>query len=264
MMPFLAWGALRVLCKGCDYADSLCNYWKFGYWYLLVLFEFIAVQALVDYIELKFPRLKKVWIDIVIFVAIFFVVSRMSRYGGTVVGEVTDLWQFIEYLPYFYLGSLVRRYSLTDIILKNTEILMTVAFAVGSVGYISWCNDFFEMSISSYCMISLCYALLIIMFVIFATMGSSISSNIVGRGLCIIGRNTMIIYMFQFFIFRYLNFGTLFTELYNTNNLIAILAIAIVASIIIAWICIGVGYVLRLSPITRTVLLGKIPLRLDV
>jgi surface polysaccharide O-acyltransferase-like enzyme len=252
-----------VLSKGCNYTDFLCHYWKYGYWYLLVLFEFFIVQAVIDAIELRFPQLRRLWIDVVMFITIFIASKRISYMGASLVGTVTDLWQFIGYLPYFYLGSLIRRYRLSEKIIRHADRLFTTALILGSLLYAFWLQGLFgESSKSAYITILLCYCLLIAILITFMSLEKHLNDNIFGRILCLIGQNSMIIYMFQFFLFKYIDFGTILTQLYASHNLIALLTIVTVTSIVIALICVIVGYLLRLSSLTRIILLGEIPTRI--
>jgi surface polysaccharide O-acyltransferase-like enzyme len=262
LVPFFTWGFIGVVRAGGIYNDFLFNFWKLGYWYLLVLFEFFLVQTIIDAICLRLHGARRVWVDVLMFMVVYLVAKRIGIYGGTPIGILTDLWQFIEYLPYFYLGSLIRRYSLMDKISKHFGLLMTLSFVIIGVCYRLWQDGYFEDRLA-YFIIVLRYAMVLVLVVGFLRLDKNIYNSFVGRGLCRIGRNTMIIYMFQFCIFKYINFGELFVYLYNSNNLFALVAIALVISIVIAWLCIAVGYILRLSPITQSILLGKVPAWLD-
>lgn len=252
MVPFLVWGLIKAYTSDKTYADFFTHYYKLGYWYLIVLYEFIIFQTIIDVLGIKFKFLRNGIIEALLFCIFYFALTRLSYLGATNIGVVSDFWQFVDYLPYFYLGSFIRRYGLTSKI--NSRAIYGIILAVAVILYALWNAGISNM----YLTIALRTSIVIGIFLVFMNI-NSLQTTIIGKQLGFIGRNTLIIYMFQYYLFGMIDFSDILPYLYNTNNIMLIVIITTITSILISWVCIGVGQILMQCPVFCNLLLGKLP-----
>lgn len=71
LLPFFSWGILMTLYRNSTFLDFLFNYWKYGYWYLLVLLEFFIAQVGLNNINLLINKKKRWWIDVLVFLLLY-------------------------------------------------------------------------------------------------------------------------------------------------------------------------------------------------
>lgn len=57
LIPFFAWGIFITIYRNQSYGKYLFDFWKFGYWYLVVLFEFYLIYLILN-ISLVFLQRK--------------------------------------------------------------------------------------------------------------------------------------------------------------------------------------------------------------
>lgn len=258
LLPFFVWGWLMVLYRNATYLDFIQNYWKFGYWYLIVLFEFLIVHVILNIINQLVNKQSKWWLDLCLFLCIWAGV----RYAGKFIPErlniIMDYWQFLAYLPFFYMGTFFRRYSLTDKMISRSALTMTILLLTLLPVYLLWKSEIF----TSVTDIILPVNIILILLMIFCLYEKEIDgqsnriftiANLSGN----IGKHTFSIYMMQFFLFRYINFQDIFTSLYASGNYLLILFIASVTAVVLCYICIFCESVISKSWVLGYVLLGK-------
>ena len=51
MVPFFCWGGLITLFRHETFYNFLIHFWKFGYWYLIVLFELMVILYCIGYLQ---------------------------------------------------------------------------------------------------------------------------------------------------------------------------------------------------------------------
>lgn len=260
LLPFFVWGALISLFRNQSYLDFLQHYWKFGYWYLLVLFEFFVIQFALSHIRQFANRNNHFWIDIIIFLIVWKGLQFSARFIPTDINGYIDYYQAIDYLPFFCLGGFIKQYRLMDKMHQYANIIITTLIILLLPLYILWQGGGSVTNTLLPCVIIL---LLLLLFSSFEkTNNLQISAHpvlltTINSVFATIGKHTLTIYMTQFFLFRYISFDALFPMLYQNNNYFAIILIAAATAIPLCYFCILVEYMLNKSRILSYVMLGK-------
>lgn len=258
LLPFFVWGGLMVLYRNATYLDFIQNYWKFGYWYLIVLFEFIIFHIILNIINQLVNKKSKWWLDVCMFLCIWAGVRYAGKFIPERLNTIMDYWQFLAYLPFFYMGTFFRRYSLTDKMISRSALTMTILLLTLLPVYLLWKSEIF----TSVTDIILPVNIILILLMIFCLYEKEIDgqsnriftiANLSGN----IGKHTFSIYMMQFFLFRYINFQDIFTSLYASGNYLLILFIASVTAVVLCYICIFCESVISKSRVLGYMLLGK-------
>ena len=254
LIPFFVWGALITVFRGATYTEFLSNYFKFGYWYLPVLFQLCLINYLCDIVLNHVPK-KNVLIETIALFALTWVFFRFcTRFVPVDINCMIDYYQVIEYMPYFFLGILVGRFLIGENIMRHTSVWTTSLLILSIVGYMWWnCST---GSVATFvlrvCLILLIYA----MFIAYDMCSSPCIKGIMSM-LAQIGRHTLAIYMIQFFLFRYIDLHIPGTYLYDSHNLIAFFILVTVASLTVCYVCILIEKVIATSRLFSFVLLGR-------
>lgn len=254
IMPFFAWGVLITIFRGATYGEFLSSYFKFGYWYLPVLFQLCLINYLCDVIVNHIPK-KNILIETIILFALAWVFLRScTRFIPTDINCLVDYYQIIEYLPYFFLGILVRRFSIGENIKNHISLWTTLLLILSVVCYIWWdCHSGDEtMFVLRICLILLIFTI----FIAYDKCGNICVDRMMSM-LSQIGRHTLAIYMIQFFLFRYINLHILGTYLFDSHNLMAFFMLVTIVSLIVCYVCIGIEKVIATSKLFSFLLLGK-------
>ncbi len=260
MLPFFVWGILITLYRGASYIAFLQDYWKFGYWYLLVLFEFYLLIYVSNKVNQHINKQNRWWIDITVFLSLWAILQLIARFIPAKLHSFTDYYQMLAYFPYFYIGVLMKQYRIIDFMLRHADILLAILTVVLIPLYMLWSHEI----ILSFINIILPFVIIFLLLLIFAKNETDLSKNHTpsifaqaNKILSIIGKHTMIIYMAQFFFFRYIDFSHWFGCWYKDENYIPILLVSLITSVIISYLCICLGRIIGMSRYLSFALLGK-------
>ncbi len=260
MLPFFAWGILITIFRDKSYIAFLQDYWKFGYWYLLVLFEFYLLIYVSNKINQHINKQNRGWIDIIVFLSLWAVLQFIARFIPAELHSFIDYYQMLAYFPYFYIGVLMKQYRIIDFMLRHADILLAMLTVVLIPLYMLWSHEIL-LHIAN---IILPFIIIFLLLLIFAKNEINSSENYnhsvftpISKTLSTIGKHTMIIYMAQFFFFRYIDFSHWFEDWYKDENYILILLVSLLTSILISYICIGLERIIRMSRYLSFALLGK-------
>lgn len=255
LLPFFAWGVIITLYRDANYLEFIESFYKFGYWYLLVLFYYLVIYYIIEVtnrnINSKYQCLSK----IASYVFIYLICRFFRRFISPEINNYIDYTQFFEYLPYFVMGIAIKQLVQYDIWKKHIDVINNFTFLFAIVCYILWSHYIG----GEFLILLLRVSLIICIYQIFATYShpSNSTAKIINNQLIIIGRHTLAIYMIQYYFFRYIDLKTIGVVLMNDNNWITIEAIAIFVSILICYICIAIEKIILMVPLLRFALLGK-------
>jgi len=263
LFPFFSWGVLIVFYRNSTFLDFLFDYWKYGYWYLLVLLEFFIVQMGLNCINWLINRKKRWWIEAVIFLFVYQILRFTVHLIPDEINGLIDYWQLIAYFPYFFLGGFIKRHLLIDKILNHGNLIITIALLLLIPLYALWYHEKYMGIVQ----IVLPIDIILLLLMIFSL--SDIESRVISQServdlviklksqLSKIGRHTLVIYMMQFFLYRFIDLKGLFPVLYEDHNYFAILFISTLIAILISYLCISVEWILMKSKLLSFLLLGK-------
>ena len=267
LLPFLSWGTLMILYRNSTFLDFLFNYWKYGYWYLLVLLEFFIVQTGLNYINRLINSKKRWWIDTVVFLFVYLVLRFVVRFIPDETNGLVDYWQFITYFPYFFLGGFIKRYFPINKMLKYSNLIITLTLLFLVPFYVLWYHEKYVEIVQ----IALPINIILLLFITFGLL--NIECRIISKSegtklvmkfnaiLSMIGKHTLAIYMMQFFVFRFINLDSLFPLLYDGHNYFAIFFISALIAILICYLCMLGEWILMKSQLLSFLFFGKYMIR---
>lgn len=255
LIPFFVWGILIALFRNATFIAFLQDYWKFGYWYLLALFEFYIVYFICEIILIRFN--KKLWIMILLYIVSYVLFVFINRFMPYHLNSIVDYYQFIDYYPYFFLGIIVKQTPVIDYIKKYLPIFFTATTIVATTLYLAWVNQLVPVITTILLRVSLIMGVFMIFMALDSRHNENKSTKFVNDMLATIGRHTLSIYMIQFFLFRYLNLHEIGLSVYNEGNYLILLTIVSILSILLCYLCIMIEKIIMISPLFSTVLFGK-------
>jgi putative membrane protein len=245
LAPFLVVGLLFNLCINDTFESFFANGFKKGYWYLWVLavYYIFLVLTKINVIE-RFSLVK----DIIIGVALFVLLKFLSREVGTSdwfsISLMSNLWL------YFYTGFLVRRYNGVDWLKKRTAL-----FSIALISYIPLLILYDKETLIHFAQIVPLTAIIILLYIfIYRNDKYSKIENL----LAWIGKGTLDIYIFHYFILQIINIPILGNWFIETSNYFLEVIFLCILSIIISCACICIGRTIRLSPLLTQIVYGKI------
>lgn len=159
----------------------LVNEMKYGYWYFLALFY----CYLLNYLNIN--KLETKWGQIITVLAIWKILPHVLPHVSEFIQNVLSINQLILYFPYFFIGSLTKRFNLHDILFRNGYVFMTAITIWG-------CGSIINFPYSNYLVT---FAAILVIMNICSKMEQQ---QILGDNvLACIGMNTLYIYCFHYF-----------------------------------------------------------------
>lgn len=256
IIPLLSWGILITLFLHETYTHFWLHYWKYGYWYLLTLFEFYIIYWIIgiifSFIEYRISStILRNCCLILIFVIGYFTVQLGIRFLPEKALSIMSYFQVVDYYPYFFLGVAIKQFNWVKYLMNNVSAVMTILLISVPTVYCFWIK--MDNALTEWAIRTLCIMLLYMIAQIFFNR----SDGHICRILNSIGKHTLAIYMIQFYLFSTLNFYNLYHMLDQSGNGVILLAVDLVVSILMCYFCILVERLLRTSPILSFLFLGK-------
>lgn len=159
--------------------------WKAGYWYFLVLFYCYIINYILNLIPIKQPiskQITKIICALIIWKAIEHV-AVLLPWNLANLSSLNMLWV----IPYFFIGNAIKELKLTQTISSNSWIFI-LSFLVAVFG--------------SKLRLLHTLSLVFLMFGI----AERISQTKISNTLAYLGKNSVYIYIFHFFVFKQMNF----------------------------------------------------------
>lgn len=241
---------------------------KLGYWFTIVLCEmFILVYTMNLALHQCAPRNIMRWklTGLVALTGILFI-ARLLPVAFPSCQNVFDILcmhQTIKYFPFFAFGYVCSMYKeIFNKALNNRHIATSVIilFAIlfyTKVMYLTPNAGVSHIIFFAEIMVEIIVGILglVIVYNTFKTYSDNFSSDKqIGKGLQSIGRKTLDIYLLHYFFLPYV--PQVGAVLSNGKNSALEIIIGGAISIGLIWICMGVSYVLRTSPILAKYLFG--------
>lgn len=260
MIPFLLWGGLITLFKHETYANFLTSYWKFGYWYLIVLFEFHAIILAINIATIKIRKyLNEKYLNCSIFlmIVLVYLLLRLGvRFIPPQISVITDYYQALEYYPYFAFGLIIKQFKLTKFISKYHSLIIALTLIVSLAGWYMILNGA-EHGLT---IITVRFMIITLAMSLFITLDRcDVKQKLANESLSIlstIGRHTLAIYMIQFFFFRYINLSDLYCYMMTTGNTLALIFLITFCAVVLCYLCIAVEKLIDRSQYLK-ILIGK-------
>ncbi len=241
LWPFIVVGSLYVLFIGNTIADFVLANKKMGYWYLLVLAIFYVFASIYGLLGKK-HIVKDIFLSVGIYFLFRFACVYLPRdvVGGFSLDVCYQNW------PFFVLGLLVHRYDLLYI-MKKYNIIFSIALIAYIPSYYVWIK---------YGHLYVVEAMLAIMILYYFFMVRDKSQMWIERKLSYIGKKTLDIYIYHCFVTQYIAMGCLNLYLEETNNILIEFILSLMVALIVVFISIAIGKIIRKSDILKVLVYG--------
>lgn len=230
-----------------------------GYWFTITLFRvFLIYAALCVFLKRLSGKLVAIFLIFISFAGLFL------YYDTSVPNPLISLigYNTLYFFQFFVCGLMLRRYGveiLDRIIKGNTLALFSIGFAVVSILCYSYLEEINSISPQLYYFLSaevVRYFGLVLVFGLFYKNRFKFEiDNRVNRIMQLIGRRTLDIYFLHYFFLPDLPFLKPYV-LGVQNAVVTQLLIGVIIAAVVTAICLGISYILRLSPILRQWLFG--------
>ena len=219
-----------------------------GYWYLFVLSGYYVLMSLFHYLN-TYNGKKGFLVDLVLAATIFVALAGLHFLLGKKVSDLFCVYKMFTFWPVFFFGYMVKKYQkLKDFVFSN--IGYTIALIVYAVGlYLSYKEFWYYIGILM--------GVFAAAFFVNLFQRRENQSSFAERELARLGRGSLDVYIFHFFFLWTISLNPLGTYCYETGNLLLFVLVAAVLSVIIAYLCLLVGYILKSSSLLQTIIFGK-------
>lgn len=238
LVPFIAASVFAIFYFGISAHEFMFNIGKCGYWFLECLFIiFVLFYILHKFISL-FPTRYGIYALIASTVLIELLLLVLSKYGPEAIDNVVGISYLSRYFPCFMAGVIIRKYSVRQIGKMTGSVLLVATCAAFTYYKATNTNVNFLLHVAGY----MCAALLLFYF--FKCIENEIPSSI--RNLfCIIGRNSLSIYIIHFYFVQNLTLSTGYFAI-DFTIVLGLALIVIFLSIISAKILLKMTYLYKI------------------
>lgn len=230
------------------YLQSLIMYG--GYWYL----KSLTIYTVMLYV---ITRIRKTWINILL-LALSFAMFYVGWRTSPLLNEIFCLEHAVCFSPFFFMGYYFRKYDLLSWATRSEWI-----FTLSLIGFVVLL--FTELPIHGLQVLSRQYVrpTLAILFLTYLFAQRADKNSKIEKWLEWLGTKTLDIYLYHGFFLMSAGFGIVnLSELSSwtlaTNNHLACLLIIIVISVVLSYISIWIGQLLRCSKHLRMIIYGQL------
>ena len=248
MFPALIIGSIYAYYKNTDILRFLHHDSKLGYWYLFVLSEYYVMMMFYHYVN-KFDGKKGVIADIVFAVVAFVCLAGLHFLFGKKVSDLFCVYKMCTHWPVFFLGYMVKKYKGL-----NEFVFSKVGYSIMLLAYVL-CLFLDYREIWYY--IGIPMGVFAALFFANLFQRREQQTSLVEKELARLGRNSLDIYIYHFFFLWTISLHPVGTYCYETGNMLLFVLIAAGLSVVIAYICLLVGYILKSSTLLQTIIYGN-------
>ena len=206
-----------------------------GYWYLLTLTIFY-MMTIPFRINKKESSIASFFIDIFIALVVWILFFLSMRLSDTVF-DTLNPWGAFSFWPFFIIGYISRKYRIIDTVVKTP----TIAIATTAVYLITVIIAFPQLN-NLPIILDFAIALLAIISLLGIFSRWEKSNTWLDRQLLLIGNHTLDIYIYHYFLIRFINLE--FLKEYHTLYELAFITIL---TIIITYTSMGIGLLVSSS-----------------
>lgn len=255
LVPTVLIGGYYALLNHLDLSVVLVDKFKAGYWFTFALFEYYVIHDCVKFVAHGKQRICDVMLAVTAVICYVVAMPTFQRfYDGSVVAHALGIPQ-LKYFVFFVMGIFVRRHSVF-VKSERSGLLILLSF-IAVYGY----NAVLQPSLSGMLfninlLLEQSLIVLLVYYMFCTNQHLFCSHTRVGRLMCLVGTNTLEIYLLHYFILpRHLE-AIFPVEVLIDNPLIALFVITIVATLVIGVVLV-VCSVLRGNRIVSRLLWNK-------
>lgn len=259
VVPAIVMMSLFLWVFNLNYVSALFDQFKQGYWFTFIMFGYTVIYALVSLISKRLKLSDKTSDGLHLFVGVLVTYIVLATNELLAEYPVLVLFSIAEYKNYFFyaLGAVLfaRRNYLFNV-LKNRFLLggSILFFIIGQIAIVKYGTDSlrYGAGITNICIVSVA---LLIIWKLFNSYPQLSSASRIGRFFTLVGRRSLDVYFIHYFFLPkdLTSWGIYFQSI---DDVYISYLCAIALSIPLIFVSLGIGYILRLSPITSQLLLG--------
>ena len=248
LIPIILVGIPYALWRGFTLYEFITSPMKYGYWYLLTLFELYILLYLVFYFS-KFTKFK--WGGVILGFFIWCGLKGMAHlHLNADFLNAIQFTQLVVYWPFFFVAALINKYQLQDKLFSNNN-LFTVSLLV--FGGLFIYKEY--APIDNLMMYPLRFAgIFCIIYLVYKIKDKK--STALDR-LNVIGRNSLDIYIFHYFFIHVGYMKVVGNYFLEYPNFILETIVTLIYAMIIVYCSIYTGKLLRESKVISKVLFNK-------
>jgi len=259
VIPALLMLLIYCLAKDISYVSSLGKMLKDGYWFTLVLFEFMAIFTISGRVmtRLRLSANVQDWVHMAMGVAMVYVAAFAEHYNGRYpILNVLTVTYFYCYF-YFVLGYLLfKRRGKFNLLIFRYLIGGGILFYIAMEFLRRYVGLEFLGKVSALTLVLQTGVGILIIWCAFLQYPGLSSGNPISKFLSLVGRRSIDVYFLHWFLLpwgmdyvgRWFNVGAMpFIEF----------CLAMIIAVPLTYASLGLGYILRLSPVTSKLLLGQ-------
>lgn len=230
-----------------NFHDFITGHYKYGYWYLLVLTILYFLLLPFQFTNGKQSK-KYVVIDIAFSFGVYIILSTLTRLLPFNIVDTIGLGMVYEYWPYFIIGYMTRKYNLTKWLMSNNKIMSLAIIAIlpASIMYFSGHGHLYKL---------IALAFIIVLVYLFKLRDNK--TSIVERELSRLGRNSLNIYIFHYFVISNIHLTNVGEWLMSSKNILILALLNIAMSVIVTYISLGFGHLIQQSKWIKDIIYGN-------
>ena len=246
LLPMVIIGLIFTYCIGKGCMDFITDNFKNGYWYLYVLSVYYMLLTVFNLTKrFKYSGV----LDIVLAVIFFGSMKFLCLYLSKATNNLLSLDLCANLWPYFIGGHLIRKYRLIDTLLKADA-----PFAIALVLYIPLLLLYESGTFVRFSQVVSITSIIGLLHLLYHRKDTT---SRIERGLTYLGKHTLDIYIFHYFLLQIIDIAGFGRWVAHSGNYLIELIALISLSIIVSLGCIGIGYVIRISPILSKIIYGR-------
>lgn len=249
MLPAMIVGCVFAFYMDSDIVRFFMHDSKFGYWYLFVLSGYYVLMMIYHYYFNTFEIRNGVLVDFSFAVIVFVGLAGLHFLLGKKVSDLFCVYKMCTFWPVFFGGYMVRKYKkLKDYVFSNVGY--TIALIVYAVGlYLSYIDFWYYIGTPLGLFAAAFFANLF--------QRRENQSSFVERELARLGRGSLDVYIFHYFFLWTISLHPFGTYCFETGNLLLFVLVSAGLSIVIAYLSLLIGHILKSSNLLQTIIYGK-------
>lgn len=224
-----------------NFDDMFNSFWE-GYWYLKSLAIYSLLQILIH-------KCNKVVFEL----SICIIAYILFGFGWKLIPSLNYIFSFeyeVCFFPFFVFGYYSKRYNIPTKIMEHNTI-----FTFSIISYLilffvkDWTNNFLFNIVGRF-LLPICF----IIFCLYIFMKREGDSSVLERWFEKIGRKTLDIYLYHMILMSTLSiymFDTFWSWATSTGNQFFCLLLIIPLAVVVIYLSLGIGYVVRQSDCLR-------------
>lgn len=253
-----------------DIIDFFTNSFKYGFWYVFVLFAFYILSYITNLSNIN-GMIKNSYVMYVVVAFVWYYVYRHIYIVPDILNKILCLDLIVRYYPYFFVGNLIRKHGFLKIIEQEWLFCVSVVWVLLSASIVD--NNSIKSILSvidgshfaSLVYTTLCTFLLyinafsiimIIMYIVQKVLRiNSLSSFI--KIFTFLGKNTLYIYLFHFFFIYAIDMPDLKLWFQHNSFFVFDLFLSVIPAAIIIICCLLIKYVLSLNKTIMAIVFNR-------